>query len=206
MYREKNKSSPYALSFSAFLICLLFFYAWPLLTNTLFSLGYEGILSQLWLYRKEALYNSILIQKENTPLSLLTILESDPLIGKESDIGELHADLLSTQSGSMDEIMSLYTQSITPESRTRIMTKLSYLSWALDLPKDRVPVSSGSTEERRVEYSSWELQDRESAEARIQEAAKNRVQYLNILPPKDQSSILRDTIDFLDTDKERVDW
>lgn len=46
----------------------------------------------------------------------------------------------------------------------------------------------------------------ELTRARIREDSRNRGEYLNILPQKDNSTILRDTIDFLNTDKERIDW
>lgn len=46
----------------------------------------------------------------------------------------------------------------------------------------------------------------ESTRMRIREDSAHRGEYLNVLPQKDDSAIIRDTIDFMNTDRERIDW
>ncbi len=128
----------------------------------------------------------------------------DPPEWKIHDIEELKWDFLYTQSGSREEIISLYEKAFAWTNVVRLKEKISSLSWSSE--KEITHTPSGSSSKEKIEYSSGEISNMELTRARIREDSRNRGEYLNILPQKDNSTILRDTIDFLNTDKERIDW
>ncbi len=214
MYEKRNKTSwlPHAsqwwrffnITFFIFLVSLVVLYGWPFLVNVLFSLWYEDALVPLGYYKKEITYNTVLREREETPISLIESLGKDPLLGKIHDIEELRWDFLFTQSGARDDIIALYMKALAWDNQSRLQKKLSYLTWSSAW--EDIQTSSGNSQEKKIEYSSGELSDIETTRTRIRETSAHQGEYLNILAPKNESSLLRDTIDFLNTDKEHIDW
>ena len=99
----------------------------------------------------------------------------------------------------------LYIRAYVYQPLPRIKKKLSLLSGGTPsaTPPPEIPTRAGSG---KTDFASSELVSLSEARDRISRDSSNRGQYLGPLQGDQKKNILRDTIDFLDTGKEMVDW
>ena len=206
--RENNLSfSKYFLTLT--LLGLVGIYSVPLVMSALFFSGLERDIPSWMPYQSEIRYNTLLkyhdTLTESERAQYALTIASDPPGWYEWESLELLWDISHTHSGALWEVKDLYRRAYAYHPLPRIEKKLSLLSG--DPPSVSPPLeipthtSSGTTD-----FASGELVSLSEARDRIFRDSGHRGQYLGPLQGYQKKNILRDTIDFLDTGKEMVDW
>lgn len=172
---------------------------------TVFSL--EKTLWERWTDSPEVLYNLILKDPSSRHESrydiLITRLQNSSLRDREAERLELIGDLAYKAGKNHDIVIDAYRSSLQILDVPRVREKLS-LIW------EEIPllwsgsVSTGATLFTGSSSTSTGISELREASERIETDASNRWLYLE--RPRDTESIIRDTIDFLDTSKEQKDW
>lgn len=201
-----QRKSKIIIIFVLFILC----FAKLIMVNTFFVFGLEKYLGENWWYIREKMYNSLL-ERDTDPdraRNIIDFLETHPIEKREQETYELLGDVSLVTLSDTGSAIRLYEKSESYRATDRVRAKLALLSpsspsssWSeiAPLPKDR----TGSTVSTGWLVDTW-AKLIEEARLRTEKDSKNRGEYVSLSP--DDSLILRDTINFLDTNTERVDW
>ncbi len=189
-------------------LVFLLFFGKSIFVNIVFLYWLERYMPDSWGYTREKMYNMLLseTQSRESTKTFLQTLEKNPITGKESETYELLGDVALTQLSNTGQAILYYRESQKVRESERVKQKLSLLE---DQPKKDI-IGAWSREENltwamlssgTIDTGSLMIDE---ARKRLETDSKNRGEYVSSSP--DDSLILRDTIDFLDTNTERVDW
>ena len=183
------------------------------LTRAVFSFDLERYLPVYLRRIPELSYNLLL--KDHTRLSekdrkkTLSLISTDPPKWYEWPSLELIWDTLMLYSGSREEAYTVYRAAYLYTPIPRIAEKIDILSGSGSIPSRGIePLKSISTSGNTYtgSYSRWEISSLSEALDRIKKDGLSRGLYLAPTGSDQSKNILRDTIDFLSTDREIVDW
>ncbi len=195
----KNKTFFKNIFLKTFLIFSILFLVGNISVNALFYF-FPSIFQKLSSrYSAEIAYNEL---RNSYGSWNLESLESSHILGKESDRTEIIGDTLYARSGSKEEIISYYEQSLAIAENIRVRMKLAQIlmpSWS---PQS---VSWESIPEKGIgsKSQSGSSPEIESANQRTQESSENREKYLQ---KPYETYIIQDSRDFLELGIERKDW
>lgn len=187
--------------------------------NLLFSLGNERYLSMFSDgYSREILYNETLRAIGRTDFSLahsnLSRLIQNPPPLRVADTRELYGDVLAREGSVTGDILKLYqmAEEISPSERLEKKIALlqsdtsSSASGKTASPSKKSP-GTGATDEKKT-FTIEERKSLEQSKQSLTETLEKRGQYMNPIgiTPEDRKRVLRDTIEFTDTNSESIDW
>ncbi len=204
MLARKNKIILIVILF--ILIFLAFF--WRILSiNILTVFSLEKTLWERWTDSPAVLYNLILkdpaSRRDSTYDILITRLQNISLSEREAERLELIGDLAYKAGKNHDIVIDAYRSSLQILDVPRVREKLT-LTWEGTPPLSSGSISTGATLLTGSSNTSTGISELREASERIETDASNRWLYLE--RPRDTETIIRDTIDFLDTSKEQKDW
>lgn len=163
-------------------------------------------------YEREIIYNKALTFSQSGRVTewrkLLDTIINNPLSGKEADTYELYGDILATSSGKTDDTIAYYNLALEYENRNRITEKIQLLNTKQERKKEETTktMQEEKQSQKEKEFSQEENNLLERKKEEIMKSESNRVKYLSPTTPQIQKNVIRETIDFLDTGKEIVDW
>ncbi len=187
--------------------------------NVLFSLGNERYLSMFSDgYSREILYNETLraIGRTDFPLAhsnLARLIQNPPPL-RVADTRELYGDVLAREGSATGDILKLYQMAEEKSPSERLEKKIALLqsdtsssaSGKTPSPSKDSP-GTGATDEKKT-FTIEEQKSLEQSKQSLTETLEKRGQYMNPIgiTPEDRKRVLRDTIEFTDTNSESIDW
>ncbi len=157
-------------------------------------------------FSSEYLYNHALQKAKSGDFSgSQNILSHISLINfpEKSSYYELLGDVIFASSGSVDDVMTNYKKSFDLKKEPRVEKKISLLENHISGEKNIPSSLSGSEITSSFSGSAGAL---ESSHEKIESDEQNRSKFLSFPSMTDTKTAIQDTIDFVDSGKERVDW
>ena len=146
---------------------------------------------------------------EEEKITIIKTLKNTDIWYKNPEKYELLWDLSITLSGWELDAIEYYRSSLSLSWSSRIQEKLTLLTMTGSTTSEMTPswVSTPSPSPRPTspETLSW-AEMLQTAKNRLENDSRDRSTYLSPLSRDEKNQILRDTINFLDTNTERVDW
>ena len=196
---------------TSFVFLLLFSMSWWVIfwweILSFWCLSSEKIDTQICdRFSTESLYNQVIVSAKTRNITEAQQLFSripSSYFDKKAEYFELAGDLLYKKDDNKISILQNYEKSRVLMSEKRVDDKINLLRNPLQ--KEEKKSWTGSRDSIASSFSGSHSVIKNERE-KIQNDEENRSKFLSFPNMTDSKSILQDTIDFIDTGKERVDW